>query len=173
MAEGVYRIRTYELHKDRFTMHGRRMEYDYVVDRDVAVVLPVFDNGKILMEHNYRRTLGKWIYELPGGHREPGETMAHAAARELEEETGFKPGRLSLLFDSFEAPGSGRHRTCLYLAKGIKKGKADLDPDEQIGLRTMTLGEAVKFVKKAKNTDVKTIAGILLYASMRSGPGRR
>ena len=165
MKESIYRIQTYKLVKDKFTMRGRRIEYNYIRDGDVAVVLPILDDGRILMEHNYRRTLKRWLYELPGGHREPGETIKDAAARELEEETGYKPSRLELLFDSFEAPGAGRQRICLYVATGLTRGATRKDPDEQIGLKAMRLSEAVRFAKAAKNTDVKTIAGILLYAS--------
>ena len=90
--------------------------------------------------------------------------MKEAAARGSEE-TGYKAGRLEMLYDSYEATGIARYRTYTYVATGLTAGKADKDPDELIRTIEMPLKDAVNFVKKAKNTDTKTIASILLYAS--------
>lgn len=164
----AYKIRSFKLRKLRFARNGRQIEYDYIEDADIAVTIPVLDDGRILLERNYRRTLGKWLYELPGGHREPGESHKRNAARELEEETGYKAGRLEFLLDSYAAPGICKQHIYLYVATKLSMTKARKDPDEQISVKPMALREAVKFVRKGKNTDTKTIAGILLYAAMKN-----
>ncbi|MEM3839435.1 MAG: NUDIX hydrolase [Candidatus Micrarchaeaceae archaeon] len=162
MANG-YKASTFKVRTLRFRSRGVNVEYAYVDDADIAVTLPLFDDGRILFEKIYRRAIKKWLYELPGGHINPGEDPKKAAARELEEETGYKATSIEPLFDAYEAPGVGKHHIHVFVATGLSKGKTNLDPDEFIETKAMALENAVKLVMEARNTDAKTIAGILLY----------
>ena len=139
------------------------MEYGTVLTGQVAAIVPVLDDGRILLEYNYRNTVNKWVYELPAGHVDKGESPKACAARELEEETGFKASRLTLLFKGFASPGITDEEMNIFLGTGLTKGTANREPSERIRLRPMPFSKALDLVKENKGADIKTALGILIY----------
>ncbi len=142
---------------------GNVLEYGTVLTGKVAAIIPVLDDGRILLEYNYRNTVNKWVYELPAGHVDKGESPKACAARELEEETGYKASRLMLLFKGFASPGITDEEMHLFFGTGLTKGTMNREPSERIRLRPMPLSKVLDLVKENRGVDIKTALGILIY----------
>ncbi len=129
-----------------------------------VAVLPILDDGRILLERQYRHPLGKYLYEIPAGHINSGEAPMHTAKRELAEETGYIAGRLTRLFGIYEAPGSLTQFLHIYLARNLEKKKAHTERDEIITLSKVSLEKALSMIRSNRIRDAKTICGILYYS---------
>lgn len=154
----IFRVEEWRLPKTG-TMFAR------VTGHDAVAVLPVLNNGRILLERQYRHALDKYLYEIPAGHINRGEKPEAAARRELEEETGYRAGRLTRLSGFYEAPGSYTQYLHLYLAEGLEKSETRRELNEIIELKEVTLAEALRMVRSNRIMDAKTICGILYYFS--------
>ncbi|HTZ98936.1 MAG TPA: NUDIX hydrolase, partial [Candidatus Aquilonibacter sp.] len=129
-----------------------------------SVVLPVFPDGRILLIRQYRHAAGEYLWELVAGHKEPNETFAEGAKRELIEETGYSAKRVRRLLTIFPSPGLLGERMEIFLATGLTKGTARPEDDEKITVRIMKLREALNWIRTGKIRDAKSVAGILFYA---------
>lgn len=143
---------------------GIRATRDIVVHPGSVVVIPVLDDGGIVLIRQFRYAAGQYLWELVAGHKEPGEDPAKGARRELIEETGYTAKRVRKLFEIFPSPGLLGERMDIYLAEGLTKGKAQPEDDEKISQKIVTLAEAERWIRQAKICDAKTIAGLLYYA---------
>jgi ADP-ribose pyrophosphatase len=128
-------------------------------------VLPVFDDGKILIIRQYRYATRQFMWELVAGHREPDEDFRPGAARELKEETGYTARRYRKLLEIYPSPGLLSERMVIFLAEGLTKGEARPEDDEKIETRILTPSEAERWIRSGKIRDAKTIAGLLYYAA--------
>lgn len=134
-----------------------------------VVVLPVFEDGRILLIRQYRHAAGQYLWELVAGRKDAGENFVRAAHRELAEETGYTAQRMRKLMDVFPTPGFVSERMVIYIAQGLRKGAAHPEDDEKITQRIFTLREVELWIRKGKVRDAKSIAGILYYARFVSG----
>ncbi|HTV59823.1 MAG TPA: NUDIX hydrolase [Verrucomicrobiae bacterium] len=128
-----------------------------------VVVLPVFDNGDILLIRQYRHAAGEYLWELVAGRKDEGENFAQGARRELKEETGYSAKRLKKLAEMFPTPGFVQERMVLFLAQGLKAGQASPEDDEKIDAKIVTRKTALAWVRSGTIHDMKTVAGILYY----------
>jgi ADP-ribose pyrophosphatase len=128
-----------------------------------VVVLPIFDDGRILMIRQYRHATRQYLWELVAGRIDHGETVKHAAARELREETGYRAAKYQEFLNFFPSPGFLEERMHLLLAKGLKPGKAEPEADEKIISHAYTIDELKIMIKRGELRDGKSIAGILYY----------
>jgi ADP-ribose pyrophosphatase len=142
-------------------LHATR---DIVAHPGSVVVIPVLEDGRIVLIRQYRYAAGKYLWELVAGHKEPNENPDEGASRELEEETGYTARRVRKLFEIFPSPGLLGERMDIYLAEGLKKGKARPEDDEKISQRIVTVAEAERWIRDGKICDAKTIAGLLYYS---------
>lgn len=130
------------------------------------VVILALSNGNVLLERMYRRGIKKYSYELPAGFIERGETPADAAKRELEEETGFRPSKLKLMFKAYQAPPRISSLIYFYLAEEVVTKKRHLDDLEKLSkLKTFAVSMA-KFESMIRNNiirDQMTLATYLYY----------
>lgn len=138
---------------------------DIVVHPGSVVVIPVLDDGRIVMIRQYRYAAGKYLWELVAGHKEHNEDPAKGARRELTEETGYRARSVRKLFELFPSPGLLGERMDIYMATGLTKGKARPEDDEKISRKIVALGEALRWIRQGKICDAKTIAGLLYYAN--------
>lgn len=129
-----------------------------------VVVLPVFDDGSILMVRQYRHAAQKYLWELVAGHIEPGEKLTAAARRELSEEAGYAARRWRKLLDFFPTPGVSTERMWVFLATRLTRGAAHPEDDERITTKQFSLSAIERMIGRGTLQDAKTIAAILFYA---------
>jgi ADP-ribose diphosphatase len=155
---------------------GLTVTREIIVHPGSAVVLPVFPDGRILLIRQYRHAAGEYLWELVAGHKEPNETFAEGAKRELLEETGYSVKRVRKLLTVFPSPGLLGERMDIFLATGLTKGAARPEDDEKITSRILTLREAEQWIRTGKIRDAKSVSGILYYArfvARRANHGRK
>jgi ADP-ribose pyrophosphatase len=143
---------------------GLQATRDIVAHPGSVVVIPVLEDGRIVLIRQYRYAAGQYLWELVAGHKEPNEDPEEGARRELLEETGYTAKRVRKLFEFFPSPGLLGERMDIYLAEGLKKGKARPEDDERISQKIVTLAEAERWIRDGKICDAKTIAGVLYYS---------
>jgi ADP-ribose pyrophosphatase len=135
-----------------------------VVRHSGSIVVLAVDAGRaprVLLERQYRYAAGQRMWELPAGRIDPGENELAAAKRELLEETGYTAAKWQRALFFYVSPGFLDESMAIYLARGLKKGKAQPEEDERIAVRLFPLAQAVRMAMTGKIVDAKTIAGLL------------
>ena len=155
------------LKNEHRNINGKGSRTQETFEPKVSVVLPFVDSKKhtILIERQYRQALRKYIYELPAGHVEEGETPREAAIREMQEETGFAPERVYFMYKAYHTPSSSSKLFYCFLSVGLTDGNAKFhkDPDEVIKIENIGLKKVLNMIKSGKIMDNKTIAAVLYY----------
>ena len=145
--------------------NGNTEKWDYIAHRKgAAAVLPVLDNGKLLMVRQYRNTLERQVLEIPAGCRDNvDEPTEECAARELEEETGYKAGKIEPLISLCAAVAYCYEMIDVYVATDLVKTKQSLDPNEFVELIECDLEDLVDKILKGEIVDAKTVAAVMAY----------
>ena len=134
-----------------------------VIEHHGACGIVAFDEeGKLLMVRQYRYPMACELLELPAGKIDPGETPDACAARELEEETGLRAGKMEKLTHVVTTPGFCTEQIGLYLATELSQHEDHPDPDEFLHVEKMPLSEAVSRVMSGELCDAKTALGRLM-----------
>ena len=160
----IYKGHIIRLVKDRLAL---RVAPKKIVTREIvrhpgAVgIVPYVDKNHILLLQQFRYAAQGDLWEIPAGTREGKEPPLACAKRELEEETGFKATRWQFLTRFFPAPGISDEIMTLYRAEGLVPGRKNLDHDEWIKHRVVSIEKAKRMIRKGAIRDAKTIAGIL------------
>jgi ADP-ribose pyrophosphatase len=144
---------------------GVRATREVVTHPGSVVVLPVLDDGRVVLIRQYRHATRQYLWELVAGRMDPGETPKRAAARELVEETGYRAKRYSVFLDVFPTPGFVEERMFILLAEGLTAGQAQPEEDEKIEARAYSLKELKQMIQRGKLRDAKSVAGILYYVT--------
>ena len=153
-------------------LHQVELENGKTATREVAhhnggaCVVAIDDQGRLLLVRQYRFAVGETLLELPAGKLEKVEDPLPAAARELEEETGYKADSLTLLTPMIPTPGYCSERICIYLAQGLTPTAQKLDEDEFLSVERVPFDRALAMVAAGELTDAKTQVGILLAARL-------
>jgi ADP-ribose pyrophosphatase len=165
-SEKMFTGRVFGVRRDRLIEPtGTRAVREIVTHLGSVVVLPVFDDGKILIIRQYRYAVQQFMWELVAGHREPDEDFRRGAARELQEETGYTARRYRKLLEIYPSPGLLSEQMVIFLAEGLTKGEARPEDDEKIEARILKLSEAERWIRSGKIRDAKTVSGLLYYAA--------
>lgn len=131
-----------------------------------VVIVPVTDDGAIVLVRQYRHALGRWAWELPAGSLKPGEDLDEAAVRECHEEIGLVPSSMQRLGGFYPTPGYCDERMNFYRASGLRQPRADeeaqQDEDEDIEARAFSRAELARMIAEGEVIDLKTIAGLAL-----------
>jgi ADP-ribose pyrophosphatase len=142
-----------------------------------VVVLAVDDSvspPRVLLERQYRHAAQDYLWELPAGRIDPGEKPLPAAQRELLEETGYAADHWRRILYFYASPGFVAETMSVYMATGLRAGKAQPEEDEVILKRMVSLPAAVRMVMKGTIRDAKTISSVLwLDHQVRETAGRR
>ncbi|MDE1833892.1 MAG: NUDIX hydrolase [Candidatus Micrarchaeota archaeon] len=166
MPKILYKGKVFRIERGIRRIKGRTIIFDKIVGPDTVGVLPVFDDGRLLLEKQYRYSVGKYLYEIPAGHIDKEETASEGAIRELEEETGYRAGTIKLMFKAHPSPGSKSEFASYFVATNLKKTKTKLENDEIISVKIVKLERALQMIKKNEIRDLKTVASILFYNAM-------
>jgi ADP-ribose pyrophosphatase len=141
---------------------GRDALREVVRHGAAAAVLPVID-GRIVLVRQYRHPVMDFTLEIPAGMIEGNEDPKSCAARELEEETGYKCGDLTFMFKMYSSIGFCTEVLHVYLAENITPGKQNLDQDEFVTVELYDVERAAEMVFGGEIIDSKTIAAIMAY----------
>ena len=147
-----------------------RTKKDVIRHNGSVVVLAVDDSVKdplIIVERQYRHAAGQFLLELPAGRVEPGESTLAAAKREMIEETGYRARKWSLLVKYFASPGFLGEWMQIYLARDIREGAAQPEPDEKIEIFRMPLSQLLALAENGQIHDGKTLVALFLYQAGR------
>jgi ADP-ribose pyrophosphatase len=152
---------------------GVRARRDLIHHSGSIVVLAVDDSTptpRVLLERQYRHAATNYLWELPAGRIDPGEQELHAAKRELLEETGYTASHWRRILKFFASPGFVAETMAVYLATGLRAGKAQPEEDEVIYKRLVPLPAAVRMVISGTIQDAKTISSLLWLDHMSRHP---
>lgn len=128
-----------------------------------AVMMPVDKKNRILLVKQYRLPVEDYLWEIPAGRLDPGETPLQAAKRELVEETGYKAKKWEKLAEFYASPGFLQEKMTIYLATGLTEGEKKPMEDERIETRWFTWRELDKLIKAGKILDGKTQIAFLKW----------
>ena len=143
---------------------GKEAVWDLLDHKGAAAIVPVLDDGRIVMVRQYRNTVERETLEIPaGGLNGRDEPTLEAAIRELSEETGFISEDLELLFKFVPAIAYSNEVIDIYVAHNLKTGKQHLDEDEYVEYEAYEVQELIDMILGGKIVDSKTIAAILAY----------
>lgn len=142
---------------------GKQVEWDFIQHNGAAAVIPVTEDGRILMVSQYRNALERYTLEIPAGGLNPGEATVLAAARELEEETGYASDSLELLLTIRTTVAFCDEKIDIYVARRLVKTHQHLDEDEYLNVEAHTVEELEQLIFSRKIEDSKTIAALMAY----------
>jgi ADP-ribose pyrophosphatase len=151
---------------------GTQTEREYIRHPGAVVVLPVFDDGRVLLERQFRYPMHSVFIEFPAGKIDPGEDHLECAKRELMEETGYSAREWHYLATIHNAIAYSDEHLEIYLARGLVAGQAKLDEGEFLETFTATLPEMLDWVREGKITDVKTVIGTFWLERILDGRWR-
>ena len=165
--ELVYKGHIIDMYKDTVKIpNGNIAEWDFIGHKGAAAVLPVLKNGNVLMVRQYRNALDRYTLEIPaGGLESPDEPIIDCAARELEEETGYKSDNLEILLSLHTTVAFCNEKIEVFLARDLVKTSQHLDEDEYIDVEEHSIEELLEAVYSGKIEDSKTVSAILAYYS--------
>lgn len=154
---------------DLETPNGNIAHWDHIEHKGASAIIPVDEDGKIIMVRQYRGAIDDIMLEIPAGGRDSvDEDFKVCAARELEEETGYRSDDIHHLIDINTAAAYTSERIAIYYTKNLIPSKQHLDENEFINLERYTVDELVKMIYSGEITDSKTVAGVLAYMNMQS-----
>ncbi|WP_456278434.1 NUDIX domain-containing protein [Bacillus sp. AK128] len=138
--------------------NGKTSTREIVKHPGAVAVIPITDDGKIVMVRQYRKALERELVEIPAGKLEKGEKPELTARRELEEETGYGCASLTHLISFYTSPGFADEMVHLYVAEGLtqKENKLELDEDEFVEVIALSIEEAKQYIHEQKIYDAKT-----------------
>jgi ADP-ribose pyrophosphatase len=145
------------------TRDGGTATREVVIHPGAVVVLPIRDDGRIVMIRNRRFAVGETLWELCAGTLEPDEDPAKTAARELVEETGYRASQIEALTTFYTSPGICDERMHAFVATGLSEVGQQLEATEQIEVELLTRSEVMALVRSGEIRDGKTIATLLYY----------
>lgn len=157
----VFDGRLLHVREDRVLLpNGKEATREYIVHPGAVVVVPILDDGSILMVRQFRYPLRREFYELPAGKIDPGEATLVCGQRELLEETGFVADAWQCLTTIHPCIGYSDERILIYLARGLSERGHRRDEDEFLDNVQMPLEQAMEWVRDGRISDVKTMIGL-------------
>lgn len=171
----VHRGRIVDLSIDRVRFpDGSTGELEMIRHSGAAAVVPLLGppasaDPELVLLRQYRYAAGGYLYEIPAGRpTHPGEAWERCAARELEEETGFRAGSLRPLTSIFTTPGFTDERIHIFLATELAPGRENRDADEFVEVLVRPLSEVLRMAGNGEIQDAKTLCGLFALATLRA-----
>ena len=169
-SQTVYDGDFLKVQKDRVALpNGAHSEREYIRHPGAVVILPLLDDGSVLIERQYRYPLDDVFYEFPAGKIDPGEDHLDCAKRELKEETGYTATDWRFVCTIHNAIAYSDEHLEIYLARGLLAGETELDEGEFLETLTASVDQLLQWVREGKVTDVKTVIGTFWLERILSG----
>ena len=141
---------------------GKMSKREIVEHRGSVTVVPIDDLGNVVLVRQYRKAIDKWLLETPAGGLDDGETPKNAAARELQEETGYLATTLEGVCAFYTTPGFCTEMTHAFLATGLVAGDARPEEDENIEIVHLPVETVLEMISRGEFQDAKTIAAVYM-----------
>ncbi|HCT0426943.1 TPA: NUDIX hydrolase, partial [Staphylococcus pseudintermedius] len=155
--ESIYKGKIIEVEKHKVSLPNNETAYREVVKHNGAVAIcALTPDQQVILVKQYRKALEQELLEIPAGKLEPGEDRESAAMRELEEETGYKAKKLTLIGEVYGTPGFSNEKISVYFADNLVEGKVNLDEDEFVEKVLYSLDDVKKAVAARTIEDAKT-----------------
>ena len=164
-SEQVFKGKVFSVDRDRVKMpNGRTVTVDVVRHSRSVVLVPIPEPGKVILIRQYRYAVNAFLWELPAGSVDEGESPEQAARRECHEEIGLLPSTIVRLSAMYPTPGYCDEEMVFFRLSGLEQtdDKADLDEDEDIESKVFDLADARGMVRSGEIRDMKTLVGLTL-----------
>lgn len=148
---------------------GHTATREYIVHPGAVMVVPLLDDGRLVLERQFRYPLGQVLLEFPAGKLEPGEPVQACAERELTEETGYRAAEWARACMVHNACAYSNEGIEIWFARGLQAGERRLDQGELLDLCLMTEAELDALAARGELTDVKTLIGLQWLQKWRAG----
>jgi ADP-ribose pyrophosphatase len=169
-SEWILRGNFLQVKRDRVALpNGREATREYIRHPGAAVIVPLFDDGRVLLERQYRYPLGRVVLEFPAGKLDPDETPLRCAMRELFEETGYRAREWAYAGVLHNAIAYSDERIEIFFARGLIAGERQLDDEEFLDLLPVTEDELDRMAFDGRVTDAKTLIGLQWLQRWRAG----
>ncbi len=152
---------------DRIMPDGKKARKTIFRMGEAVVVIPLLKNGDVLVEKHYRIGADTWIYEFPAGRLKPKELPDDAARRELGEEIGFQVDELRELTSILVLPGMSDYVTHVFIATGSVVKKPQLEEDEYIETKEMSIQDMLDLARDGELEDAKTLVALLYFSAFK------
>jgi ADP-ribose pyrophosphatase len=166
----VYQGHFLDVRRDRVALpDGKTAHREYIRHPGAVMVVPLLDDGRLLMERQYRYPMGRVMLEFPAGKLDAGEPSLRCGQRELLEETGYSAAEWAyagVLHNAIAYSDEGIH---IYFARGLRRGERQLDEGEFLDLVTHSPDELDQLAARGELTDAKTLIGLLWLQRWQQG----
>ena len=162
-SETLLQGRAFKVKRDYLkTPNGDETKLEIIEHGGSVVLVPVDDDGNLLLVRQYRHAAAQDLLELPAGTRNGDEPFEACAAREIREETGMEAGKLQKVGDFFLAPGYSTEFMAVFLATELRHNPLDADFDEFLQVEKIPVQKAIDLFQSGKMLDAKSLAAWLL-----------
>lgn len=138
------------------------VKLEYIEHPGAVLIIPVLNNGDIIMIKQFRPVVNSYIWELPAGTLEKNESPVNCAKRELIEEVGYKTNKIKKLGSIYPCPGYSNEKILIYKATALVKTNRNVMEDEIIEEHVLKISEIKKLISNGKIVDSKTLAALLM-----------
>ena len=174
--ETLWHGRVFDLHREEiFLPTGRKAIVEVIRHPGSASIVPLLNDGRVILIQQFRPSLQQVIWEIPSGTMGPGEDPLGCAHRELMEECGYQGGRFEKLGEILPAPGYCDERIHLFMATDLTPCTQHLDEDECLTIHPLPLEQALDMIRRGEIRDAMTIIGLHLAHPVwiKNGPADR
>ena len=169
-GEQVWRGHFLDVRRDTIAQpDGHTATREYIVHPGAVMVVPLLDDGRLVMERQFRYPLGRVLLEFPAGKLEPGESVQRCAERELAEETGYRAAEWARACHIHNACAYSNEAIEIWFARGLTPGQQRLDAGELLDVCLATEAELDILAGRGALTDVKTLIGLQWLQKWRAG----
>jgi len=170
ISDQVYRGAFLDVRRDQIRLpDGGHAQREYIVHPGAVMVVPLLDDGRLVVERQWRYPLARVMLEFPAGKLEPGEHPLHCAIRELIEETGYRATEWARAGVLHNAIAYSNEAIEVWFARGLTLGERALDAGEFLEVGDASLEELDELARRGELTDAKTLIGMLWLQNWRSG----
>ena len=160
-SDTIYDGKILKLRVETVELENKRYSKREIVDHQKGVGIIAFDGpDKIWMVSQYRKAIDKVTLEIPAGLVDPGELPIETAKRELQEEVGYFPEKVTYLFDMHASPGFTNDKLSFFVAEDLLESPLDLDEDENLTSKSYPITDLYQMVENGEITDAKSIVAI-------------